>query len=452
MTSFKQEIEQLESDDKNQVLAKDNWYIVQWDNRYIAFSTSNDDTLGHGSAGVIYRAYKISKDGTLQDDTAWVAKVTQQSIDAENDIGRQFYTTSPSIELSDNVGYVTFMPNLGEHDLAQHSDLLPNGLVDQLTIITQILEQMSLIHKNQILHNDIKSENILLKRAPNDKLLPSLADFGESKQASISNITQGFVDEAIPNNPEYQPPEFKPDINKTSYFSTKGDIYSLSSVMLNVFDKSHNASSKHDRFEFELIHIDDLWNDSDFDFRQHLIEFLNRMKSKLPSARPNTDECLRFFQEALQYAQMQLQKQDNIDEATIESLYDNQAIKAQLIALSRGAWHKKTFYNNTLTAIKDLPFNQEPDVCDMITQYANTISASQIQAYFSLQSNNNFSNQTKLKDYLTNGALNDEQLQALAELANHEQLTEQRLDAIQNGHFTSKQIQTIPLICTVKPI
>jgi len=59
---------------------------------------------------------------------------------------------------------------------------LPAGLVRDLSF--QLLTGMSAVHDARIIHRDVKSENILLKRLGSSGLLLKVADFGLAKQYS----------------------------------------------------------------------------------------------------------------------------------------------------------------------------------------------------------------------------------------------------------------------------
>ena len=117
---------------------------------------------------------------------------------------------------------------------------------EAISIIRQVASALSLAHKNQIIHRDIKPHNILITNTG----VAKLADFGIAKAVSAATIVGG--NNKIMGSVHY----FSPEQARGSYVDERSDIYSLGIVLYEMltgkvpFDGDNPVS-------IALMHIND---------------------------------------------------------------------------------------------------------------------------------------------------------------------------------------------------
>lgn len=96
-----------------------------------------------------------------------------------------------------------------------------------VSIVLQIADALNVIHKERVLHLDIKPDNIVLKKNAKNETYPVLIDFGISKHFDSKNRPTSSLG-AKGASPGFAPQEQYAGISE---FSPKYDIYALGAVL-----------------------------------------------------------------------------------------------------------------------------------------------------------------------------------------------------------------------------
>ncbi len=132
---------------------------------------------------------------------------------------RNIVSVNETFEANGTAYYV--MDYLDGGSLAQCSE------DEAISIVGQIANALSEIHKEKLLHLDIKPANIVLKKDDYGKTYPVLIDFGISKHFDSKNKPTSKLG-AKGASPGYAPQEQYADVTE---FSPKYDIYALGAVL-----------------------------------------------------------------------------------------------------------------------------------------------------------------------------------------------------------------------------
>eukprot|EP00944_MAST-04C_sp_MAST-4C-sp1_P007767 g7767.t1 len=159
---------------------------------------------------------------------------------------------------------------------------LPVGLVAQHTL--QILKGLSYLHKQGIVHRDIKGQNILVSKDGRIKL----ADFGAARL--LINITKG---PALFGTPAFLAPE----VITNERCDMKADIWSLGCTIIQMISGETPWALKGFSSVYELLHHVSTGNDSPpltnipkREKTKDMIDFLERCFCRDPDTRATTKE------------------------------------------------------------------------------------------------------------------------------------------------------------------
>jgi serine/threonine protein kinase len=157
-----------------------------------------DDRLGEGGFGEVFKAYDTFLD-------RWVAiKVSKVKADFPELRLRNEVALVNKLPAHPNVARYeecyTFNTLSGEHDfgILQYYELgnllqllqkRPLTLNQRYTLLSNLLEGIRFIHAQNIIHRDIKPQNILIVKR-DDAYIPKITDFGISKSLQSSKGTQ----------------------------------------------------------------------------------------------------------------------------------------------------------------------------------------------------------------------------------------------------------------------
>ncbi|KAH0787036.1 hypothetical protein GPJ56_009034 [Histomonas meleagridis] len=177
------------------------------------------DKVQEKKTGKIYAAKNINAKGKKLADTQMI----KQEIEVFLKVKGPWIVPFHGISLTNFSGenyptiFTDFMCNgsLGEllrRERTTHDERWDN--TSKLIIIYGIAKAMSLLHHNQIIHKDLKPDNILL----DEKLYPYISDFGMSS----------FFDSEIKSPNGGTPVFMAPEIYKNDPYDSKVDVYAFS--------------------------------------------------------------------------------------------------------------------------------------------------------------------------------------------------------------------------------
>ena len=91
------------------------------------------------------------------------------------------------------------------------------------------------IHSNDIIHRDIKPQNILGKILPNGNMDIKLADFGIAKQMEVGDYEKEAYTNSLLGTPIYMAPE----VWKGNGYGKSSDVWSLGAVVAYLINEDH---------------------------------------------------------------------------------------------------------------------------------------------------------------------------------------------------------------------
>lgn len=121
------------------------------------------------------------------------------------------------------------LSQLIEHDKSTPGQHILNGTM-KLKIIYGIASAMSYLHSHNILHRDLKPDNVLLDKY----LFPKVGDFGLSKSNSNDGQQQNFLLSTGNGNIKGTPAFISPEIWSDGKYSKSSDVYAFAIVVYEI--------------------------------------------------------------------------------------------------------------------------------------------------------------------------------------------------------------------------
>ena len=149
-------------------------------------------------------------------------------------------------------------------------------------IFFQILQGIKYVHSLNLVHRDLKLENILF--GDKKKNVVKLTDFGFVRE--FNPVRRNFLS-TVCGTTVYMAPEM---LDSRKYDGTCADIWSLGVILYTMvygqmpFDEDDDLKTK-----YKIIHEEPIFNDS---FPKEVNDIIKKMLNKQPMARPNINEIL----------------------------------------------------------------------------------------------------------------------------------------------------------------
>ncbi len=172
--------------------------------------------------------------------------------------------------------------------------MTPLGYYISSELFKEILESVDYLHKQKVIHRDLKPNNILITDGMNGRFV-KITDFGlatihefEGQSHTKYTGTQRYV---------------APEVMSSRKYDTKADIYSLGLILQELFNIDINEYLKYKSF-FEILIFDFLFefffirssmmiiNNSLLNKYNNLIKSICEMMSAMKSMRPTCEQLL----------------------------------------------------------------------------------------------------------------------------------------------------------------
>lgn len=236
--------------------------------------------IGYGSFSIVYKGYSIRD----PDQCCAIKKITRlvdtKSFQNEVDVMRQL--NHPNIlklydVYQEQDEFYLVLEFCRDGDLSKYIDR--RQTTHDVLYMRQILEGLEYLHSKQILHRDLKPQNVLL-----DHHVIKISDFGFSKTIASNELISTYC-----GSPMYMSPE----MIKTHQYNLKSDIWSLGVILYELFAKRHPYPVGNKK-ELQMICLHDrIRVDMSVFINPMLIEYLHLLLQSDPSRRSEWPEVFR---------------------------------------------------------------------------------------------------------------------------------------------------------------
>lgn len=148
-------------------------------------------------------------------------------------------------------------------------------------VMRDILKGLDSIHKNHMVHLDIKPENILL----NDSGICKIGDFGKAMKLDFNNDLFNFEYDNIEGDSRYMAPE----LLNSGELSTKADMYSLGITLLEIATSKEMPSRGEPWQNLREGKIPDIMAE---ELSEPLMKIIEQLIHPDPHCRPSASELL----------------------------------------------------------------------------------------------------------------------------------------------------------------
>lgn len=179
-------------------------------------------------------------------------------------------------------------------DLFEH--IMENGKFTEKDAKKQfkpIFEAVQYLHKNKIIHRDIKLENIIITEKQELKLIDFDLSYQSKLEDSINNNKISNKKNAIQLNPCGTFQYAAPEILKCANYDKEIDIWSLGVTLYSaVIGMFPFESADLYTYTYEALTKDPDFNIDDIKISNDFIDLIKKMLEKTPSKRITINECL----------------------------------------------------------------------------------------------------------------------------------------------------------------
>ena len=206
-------------------------------------NSKNLEFLGEGSFGKVFKLEYKGKEYAIKNIPKEKIYNNPEAypVYMEEALKRELYALRKMSEFENSVKlYFYFVDDNNDHIIVLEfcdSDL--EKLLNEkgkfssseiLSIMEGLNKPFKYMHNNNLIHRDIKPQNIMIKYVDSSKIkfIPKLADYGIAKE-----IEEGYTDTKL-GTPKYRAPE----IMERSWYTDKADLYSIGVMMYQLYFNS----------------------------------------------------------------------------------------------------------------------------------------------------------------------------------------------------------------------
>jgi TolB-like protein/Tfp pilus assembly protein PilF len=228
------------------------WKYIEWDERLKGFLTSPllevpqehpfeaEQILhgrfkvlrevGQGGMGVVYEAFdtKLDRRIAIKCSKEGFSRRLPPEVRLARDIAHpnvcKLFDIHTAATRDGEIDFIA-MEYLDGGTLAARLESGPIPAQEALTIALQLCSGLAEAHRNQVIHGDLKSNNIILTKDANGKMRAVIMDFGLARRPESAQGASGSVTEA--GAPNYMAPELLEGGRPT----VRSDIYALGVIL-----------------------------------------------------------------------------------------------------------------------------------------------------------------------------------------------------------------------------
>lgn len=299
--------------------------VVQFDQAnsdndlYHVIAFKRNDIIGRGSYGNVYKGYPVNIDTAELDKTHKLAiKIYKTTNDINQNEARFFNSYYGGCQLlksgSDTYMVMSFLPgkNIMENTKNNKNTILDIEISKftfskRVDLIANIMMAMNIIHHNTpktgnaLVHGDINGTNIRINMDPEtDAIDVYIVDFGLADE--ITDEPDSVKPTIVNGTPLFMSNE----IIEHEVRGVKSDIYALTPIFAAILGAKDPFTFKmkipwykpeyfKTPYDFTGMYADYVVPVLPFDVTIFVNRFLSRMQNEHIDARPDSDDCLKFF-------------------------------------------------------------------------------------------------------------------------------------------------------------
>ena len=267
----------------------------------VLYVDNNEFKIGKGSAAKVYIGYHLRLRSWLAvkryDDDEPTLKNIYQFI-GNPKVRNQHTNIGSYLDRIEQDGFVFILMELYEETLETYLKREKPALATRRKLALGFLRGLEFLHKNQIVHRDIRPQNVLINEDDEVKIV----DFGISRNL---DLTLSGSSDRIPWL--WIPPEAK--VGEKESFTKKGEVFVAALMVFYIFKGDHpfcdldkpNMEVCRDNSRFCVFQNE--LNDS---FLQELLKAIFTIK--VPSDRPSVSEMIQSLEESTFWKRSRIKK------------------------------------------------------------------------------------------------------------------------------------------------